>query len=71
MAVRVVRLMEYIYPDLKTAHKDMSRWAVQGTFYPGGSERNDRSITSTVIINPTDFEIVQIKEVDNDDPKPS
>jgi len=58
MTIRVVRLMEYTYPDLETAHADMARWAVQGTFSPGGN----KLITSTVIINPTPFESVIVRE---------
>lgn len=61
MAVRVIRLLEYVYPDLEEAHEDMSRWYVQGTRRPIPAQSN-RTITSTVILNPTDFEVVQIKE---------
>jgi hypothetical protein len=55
VAVRVLRLMEYTYPDLETAHADMSRWFVQGTWKP-----NDKSaveIRSSVILNPTPVEV--------------
>ena len=37
VAVRVIRMMEYVYPDLETAEIDMRRWLVQGTWYPGGN----------------------------------
>lgn len=30
MAVRVTRVLQYEYPDLKTAQEDMSRWTLQG-----------------------------------------
>lgn len=29
--IRVLRVMEYVYPDLKTMQTDMSRWNLQGT----------------------------------------
>lgn len=62
MAIRVIRLMEYIYPDIEAAHKDMRRWQVQGSFIP----RKDTVITSTVILEPTSFEMVLIREAPAD-----
>lgn len=59
MAVRVLRLMEYVYPDVESALDDMSRWFVQGTYRPG--QLNDRTITSTTLLNPTPFEVVEVK----------
>jgi hypothetical protein len=43
--VRVLRLMEYIYPDIETATQDMARWQVQGTYKP----RQAITIRSTVL----------------------
>lgn len=28
--IRVLRLMEYVYPDAETAEQDMARWTLQG-----------------------------------------
>jgi hypothetical protein len=42
--VRVLRLMEYIYPDAESATRDMARWQVQGT-YRAGSRVTIRSTT--------------------------
>lgn len=44
-AVRVVRLLEYVYPDAKDALKDMQNWAVQGVYRPSAG----RLIRSTVL----------------------
>jgi hypothetical protein len=66
MAIRVLRLMEYIYPDLEVAHNDMARWHVQGVMYLG----EDRLITSTVILQPTSFEFVLVQEVASEPEQP-
>lgn len=50
MAVRVLRLMEYTYPDLASAYEDMERWFVQNMQRFG-----EREIRSTVILNPTPY----------------
>jgi hypothetical protein len=64
MAVRVLRLMEYVYEDLEAAHRDMEHWQVQGTYHPGGMRR----ISSTVLLNPTPYEEpTLVGEVLNDD----
>jgi hypothetical protein len=55
MSIRVLRLMEYVYPDLEAAHRDMERWYVQGTTNPAFVSKG-HSIRSTVILNPTPFE---------------
>lgn len=34
MAVRVLRLLEYTYPDAEAALEDMECWAVQNTYRP-------------------------------------
>lgn len=52
MAVRVLRLMEYTYPDMKSAHDDMERWAVQSVMHWG-----PKSIRSSVILDPTPIEM--------------
>jgi hypothetical protein len=63
MAVRVLRLMEYVYVDMNQAHKDMERWVVQGTYQPGMG----KTIRSTILLNPTPFEEPTIvREVLND-----
>lgn len=54
MAVRVLRLMEYTYPDLEAAHQDMERWQVQGTSNPWFVKKG-HAIRSTVLMNPTPF----------------
>lgn len=59
MSVRVIRLMEYVYPDVESAREDMSHWAVQTgmvSFKPG------YEISSTIILNPTPFEKPIIKQ---------
>ena len=49
MTVRVVRILEYIYPDEETAIADMARWQVQnGTYHPRGLG-NPMTITSAVL----------------------
>jgi len=53
VSVRVLRLMEYTYPDLEAAHEDMSHWQVQNVHR---SFRNGFTIRSTVILDPTPFE---------------
>lgn len=45
MPVRVLRLIEYIYPDEQTMIEDMSVWHVQGTLLPG----RGKQIRSTVL----------------------
>jgi hypothetical protein len=52
MAVRVLRLMEYVYEDIESALDDMGRWQVQGTFKPNKRMR----ISSTILLNPTPYE---------------
>lgn len=44
-SIRVLRLMEYIYPDAETAMRDMERWQVQGTYSP----RSGFTIRSTTL----------------------
>lgn len=44
-SVRVVRLLEYVYPDAKTALHDQQFWQVQGVFRPS----EGRLIRSTVL----------------------
>lgn len=65
MSVRVLRLMEYVYPDLESAHADMERWYVQGTIVQAGM-----TMRSTVILNPTPYEEPIIVE-ENNEPKQS
>lgn len=68
MAVRVLRLMEYVYKDIESALDDMGRWQVQGTYKPHRGLR----ISSTVLLNPTPFEEPAIVgEELNNDPKQS
>ena len=52
MVVRVVRLMEYTYPDVDAALADMSHWAVQGA----RRFRFGHEIRSSVILNPTQYD---------------
>lgn len=52
MAVRVLRLMEYTYDSLESAHRDMGQWKVQGTWSPSARV----TIRSTTILNPTPVE---------------
>lgn len=44
-AVRVVRLLEYIYPNAKDALTDQQNWQVQGVYRPSAG----RLIRSTVL----------------------
>jgi hypothetical protein len=44
-SVRVVRLLEYIYPNAKDALKDQQNWQVQGVYRPSAG----RLIRSTVL----------------------
>lgn len=44
-AVRVVRLLEYVYPDAKAALDDQQHWQVQGVYRPSAG----RLIRSTVL----------------------
>ncbi len=48
MAVRILRLMEYVYPDHEAAFEDMTHWAV-----PANGEKSfgqaDRRIESAVL----------------------
>src|SRR4051794_23866701 len=44
-SVRVVRLLEYVYPDAKAALHDQQFWQVQGVFRPS----EGRLIRSTVL----------------------
>ena len=48
--IRVIRLMEYTYPDVETMDKNMMQWYIS----PNGSRRitTDRLIRSAVIIEP-------------------
>lgn len=43
--VRVVRLLEYLYPDAKDALDDQQHWQVQGVYRPSAG----RLIRSTVL----------------------
>lgn len=52
MAVRVLRLMEYTYPDFESADEDMQRWHVQHSYSP----RSGFIIRSTVILSPVPAE---------------
>lgn len=54
VAVRVLRLMEYTYPDLDTAYADMERWQIQGGSW---QPRKGITIRSSVLLNPTPVEI--------------
>jgi hypothetical protein len=48
VSVRVLRILEYVYPDAETAIKDQQRWNVQGTRVVG-SEGSTTTIRSAVI----------------------
>lgn len=43
--VRVLRLIEYVYPDTRAMVEDRARWAVQGVYSP----RTGLTIRSTVL----------------------
>lgn len=43
--IRVVRLLEYVYPDAKSALDDQQHWQVQGVYRPSAG----RLIRSTVL----------------------
>lgn len=43
--VRVLRLIEYVYPDARAMVEDRARWAVQGVYSP----RAGMTIRSTVL----------------------
>lgn len=49
MPIRVLRLIEYVYPDGETMAEDMAAWQVQGTMLPG----RGKTIRSTVL--PAEF----------------
>ncbi len=59
MAVRILRLIEYTYPDYETAFDDMSRWGVPATGVKSFGQA-DREIRSAVL-NPTVLDI----DIDN------
>jgi|SRR3954451_3503418 hypothetical protein len=44
-SVRVVRLLEYVYPDAKAALDDQQHWQVQGVYRPSAG----RLIRSTIL----------------------
>lgn len=52
MTIRVIRLLEYTYPDVDTAAQDMEHWAVQGAMRIGP----DRAIRSSVLLNAVPYE---------------
>jgi hypothetical protein len=43
MTVRVIRILEYVYPDHETAEEDMRRWNVpeNGSVRKGGGSRRE------------------------------
>jgi hypothetical protein len=48
MTVRILRLMEYTYPDNERAERDMMRWAIPPI---GGRLHGDMTIRSTILTN--------------------
>ena len=42
MAVRILRLLEYVYPDLEAAEQDMARWTLKS---PPNNPNRMRSVT--------------------------
>lgn len=47
MAYKVLRLMEYTYPDVETAEEDMRHWTVSGA-----AQFGDKIIRSSIIQYP-------------------
>lgn len=45
-AIRVLRVLEYIYPDVETMVDDRAHWAIQGLYRP----RRGMTIRSTVMV---------------------
>jgi hypothetical protein len=49
--IRVLRLIEYTYPDNETAEADMQRWGVPANGSKKWGKHDDKVIRSTIIID--------------------
>jgi hypothetical protein len=48
MTVRVVRLMEYTYPDIEAADRDMRHWQIPAN---GARDQGNLTIRSSIILD--------------------
>lgn len=53
MAIRILRLMEYVYPDAETAEEDMSRWMIPAT---GIRRMSPNKLIRSTILTDLNFE---------------